>query len=325
MTVVYQAELPSDVPTALPVLSLVDPAPFPSSLIKLTTHAAAIAGVSEGEYVELRFAEPWSSLRRGSDEVAVHARSGALRTRMIGSGTPPPFTFSDVEAVAIATQFAANLGLPGRGEARSVTHLRIAGRTIVGNPIPERLLDAEVSFQRHIDGVPVDGPGGSLAVRINGHGAVVSSQLLWREIRSVVTRVTVQSPDGLRRAFKRLAATKRGDVTVTSASLGYYEFGVDDQQSFLQPAYTIVYEVRDGAVGYRSAFVQHAGDQVFERLSGVRRFSTGPSVGEAEPAPADMSRGKPAATKRVSSARKATKQMSSARKTPSPRPRKRGQ
>jgi hypothetical protein len=64
----------------------------------------------------------------------------------------------------------------------------------------------------------------------------------------------------------------RGDVTVTKALFGYFEQGVHDRQEFLQPAYCLVYVVRDGEVAFKSAEVTAAARRSFEPLMGARRF-----------------------------------------------------
>ncbi len=281
MTVTFQQDLPADVPASLPVLVLEEPTPFPASLVRLIGAATSL-GLDVGHAsVTVSIGDPWTSLRVGPDEVAMHARSQAVRVARATNGNDRralAFEVADEQAVAAATDLVARLGVPKDEIGQpSISHLRVAGRTVGGEPIAERVLDTEIAFPRVLDGVAVGGPGGMVSVRVDGSGSVARSLLVWRGVRAPASTVRIRRPGHVRDVFERAMARKRGDVTVTSASFGYFELGPDDRQSYLQPAYTLIYEVRDGDVVYRSAAVHHAGDRVFERLAGPRRYSTGPA------------------------------------------------
>jgi hypothetical protein len=297
MALAFAQELPAAWPETMPVLALSPPAPFPASLAQLAELGAAVGLTRACGPVALTLREPWTSYRIGDRELAVHTHSGAIRLRQLGSPERPPFELTKRDATRVATALCAQLGI-GKEELQvsSITHLCVAGRTVDGQDLGTRVLDAEVTFRRALDGIPTVGPGGTTSVRVAGDRSAVRFDRIARPVQSAVAPVRIQPPDKLRRAFKRFANTKRGDVVVTSAGLGYFELGINDRQSFLQPAYVLVYEVRDGDVGYRSAYVDHAGDRVFERLAAPRRFSTTPRrVADAVGSRPTAARRKPAA------------------------------
>ena len=86
--------------------------------------------------------------------------------------------------------------------------------------------------------------------------------------------------------MEAVAGRMHGDVTVTKATFGYFEQGVMDRQEYLQPAYALVYVVRNEEVMHKSAMVVPASEKLFELFEGVHlaseratTFQVGPDVG----------------------------------------------
>jgi hypothetical protein len=138
--------------------------------------------------------------------------------------------------------------------------------------ITEVLLDAGVVYRRTVKQVNVDGPGGLATITIDPEGEVSGFRLIWRPVAEMIDEVKVLPPDRAVATMKDVAAKVRGDVEVVKATFGYFEQGMADAQEYLQPAYAMVYVVRDREVAYKSAEVVPAGERTFEPLRGEKRF-----------------------------------------------------
>ena len=288
MTVEFTSKLPDEVPASLPVYRLQRPDSGPAAASQLLELAKRIG--LDGFVHETCTAEDWTMQQLGAWELGVHARSGAIVGRdraRYQRATETAFELSDDDAAAIASQFLGRADLAARDEVRlrRVTHLRSAGGETGGEAKDSTVLDAGVVLGRQLGDVEVTGPGGFTMINVNADKEVVGFRSVWRQIADMVGDVEVRPPDVANRAIERIAGSVRGDVEVTTATFGYFEQGVIDAQSFLQPAYAVVYVVRDGEVAYRSAEVIAAAEKEFEPLLGAKRFG---DVAQGD-------RGKPAA------------------------------
>lgn len=276
----FRTTFAKEIPQALPVFRLHRPAGFPMS-------AAMLGKVAEqmgltGRPADVCISEDWTTYREGHHDLAVHSRSGALRYRhreRYARQGEKPFTLSDRQAEAAAEKLLERVGLARRDERQpaGMTHLRTAGASLAGEQRkrePEVLLDAGVVFRRTVQKVIVDGPGGLAMIHIDPEGEVSGFHIIWRPVAEPVDEVKVLPPDHAQAAMKEIAARVHGDVVVTKATFGYFEQGPSDVQEYLQPAYSMIYVVRDGEVEYKSAEVVAAADRVFEPLRGEKRFPT---------------------------------------------------
>ncbi len=267
--------LPQEVPAALPVFRTQEPDAFPSAAARVMSVAAAV-GLRVESY-DLCYSPDWVHYREGQHELSIHGRSGALRFRHHRRDRRRPrqrFALTEPDVGRVAAEFLERSTIAPLTEARQerVAYLRMSGTNLDGTPVEEEVLDAGVVYRREFEGVQVDGPGGWTMVNVGAEADVVGFRTLWRPVQAVASEVTIHPPERALEAFTRLANRKRGDVHVVRASFGYFELGPTDLQVYLQPAYTIVYDVVDGPVRFRSAFVAHAGTRVFERLLGEKRF-----------------------------------------------------
>jgi hypothetical protein len=131
-------------------------------------------------------------------------------------------------------------------------------------------------MRRVVDGVRVAGPGGFAMVNIDAEREVVGSRKVWRPRQSKVGEVTPRRKDDAVRVMQRIAKRADGDVKVIRAGLSYLEFGQQDRQTQLEPAFVFVYLIEKEDVVMKSAEVVPAGERGFGRLKGERRYPQGP-------------------------------------------------
>jgi hypothetical protein len=278
----FRVTFAKEIPQALPVYRLHRVAGFPMSAAMLGKVAQQM-GLT-GRPAEVCISEDWTSYREGHHDLSMHSRSGALRYRhreRYAHQGEKPFTLSDRDAEAAAEKMLERVGLAGRDERRpaGITHLRTAGASLEGEQRkrdPEVLLDAGVVYRRTLQKIMVDGPGGLAMIHVDPEGEVSGFHIVWRPVAEPVEDVKVLPPDHAHAAMKEIAARVHGDVEVTKATFGYFEQGPSEAQEYLQPAYSMVYVVRDGEVAFKSAEVVAAGERTFEPLRGEKRFSTRP-------------------------------------------------
>ena len=274
----FRVSFAKDIPPSLPVFRLQQAGGFPTAGAMLGKVAQQM-GLT-GRPGEVCISDDWTTHREGLYEISLHHRSGGItyvqKERYAQHGEKP-FGLSDREAEAVAERFLERAGLAARDERRlaGVTHLRTAGAAMDGEQrrqISEVLLDAGVVYRRTVKQVGVDGPGGLATINIDPEGEVSGFRIIWRAVAEMIDEVKVLPPDHAFAAMKETAAKVRGDVEVIKATFGYFEQGMADAQEYLQPAYAMVYVVRDREVAYKSAEVVPAGERTFEPLHGEKRF-----------------------------------------------------
>jgi hypothetical protein len=283
MSMTFTAELPAKAPAALPVYRLRPPQASPRAL-------AAVArqlGLS-GASAELGLSEDWTTYFEGRWRLSVNRRSGALRFRhrdTYGVETEQAYSLAPRDSARAALAFLKRTGLvPLRDAAlHRVTHLRSGTGDLRGGR-EEKVLDAGVIYRRQLDGVPVNGPGGFVMVNIGPDKEITGFSSLWRPVQKKQARVKLIPPEQALARFKELTARLYGDTTVTQASLGYFELGELDRQTYLEPAYCFVYEVRNRDVAHKAVEVIAAGERTFGRLKGEKRFPTPPQARRKVPA-----------------------------------------
>lgn len=296
MALEFLEELPSDVPSSLPVYRLreFDGSAGPQQLSDVA-HQLGL----EGRAHEITTSGDWTIHQEGVYQIAVHGRSGALIYRNRAKAQRPstePFELDDDASDTAARRFLDRAGLlssPGDSPAREdstvvgVTHLRTSGGDREGRERREEVvLDAGVVYGRVVDDIPVDGPGGNMMVNVDPTGDVIGLRRVWRPLAERAADVRVLSPERAYDAMKRIAERVRGDTIVRKARFGYFELGPNDRQSHLQPAYMMVYVVTDRDVAYKSAEVVTAGERAFEKVLGDRRFPAQPQKKRERPAKA---------------------------------------
>jgi hypothetical protein len=105
----------------------------------------------------------------------------------------------------------------------------------------ERIVDMGIAFQRTIDNVPVEGPGGKVIVYIDHKGDLTGVDRIWREIQDVYQPdVELKSPESAQQDVVRFwGEQESGLITIENIRFGYFELGWDGEQRYLQPAYVL--------------------------------------------------------------------------------------
>jgi hypothetical protein len=277
----FEAKFPEDIPRSLPLYALERPEPFPASAARLSKVAQQLG--LPGRAAEVCLSDDWTMHHEGSWEMGLHLRSGGLllrnRDRYGVQHEDRSFEMSDEEAERVAGRFLEGAGLIPMEEGRMlrVTHLQTQGGDRRSREFKEpTLLDAGVLYGRSLRDVVVEGPGGKAMVNVDPEGEIAALRMVWRPAADVVAEVEIRPPDVAHAAMEDIAGKVRGDVVVTGATFGYFEQGMDDTQSYLQPAYAMIYVVRDEEVSFKSAEVLAATEKVFEPLRGEKRFPAAP-------------------------------------------------
>ena len=275
MAIKYAAKLPGQVPSSLTVYRLAPPQ-------STTTQVAVMSqrfGLT-GKMREFITSEDWTSYQEGRFRVSVHRNSGALRyinRDKYGIEPREDFKISSKRSEKIAQDFLGRTKVYPPKEARlhKITYLRSAVSDLKGKEKIERVIDAGVIYRRFVDETPVEGPGGYAMVNIDPDGEVVGMRSVWRRTAARETKVKIIPVDQAREAFEKLISDVKGDVTVKTASFGYFEQSEMDRQSYLEPAYVFIYVVQNGEVAHKSVEVIAAGQQTFAKLKGKKRFDPG--------------------------------------------------
>lgn len=146
------------------------------------------------------------------------------------------------DAIRIAEKYIRKYGIVSLKECRflKIVRLLVGERAIEAKEGTERVIGMEVAFQRIIDNVPVDGPGGKVIISIGQDTQVNGCTVLWRKIQKkerVVSGLR-SNQSAIEEALKYWEADKQA-VTVRSTRFGYFEEGWNRPQKFLQPAHIV--------------------------------------------------------------------------------------
>jgi hypothetical protein len=277
MALHFDEQLSEEMPDSVAVYELARPEVSPDGVAR----EARRFGL-DGRGREFRTLGRWTEYREGSGQVTVHGDSGAVVFRdatRYGIGRDRAFEVSDDEAQGIARQFVSSSELVPADDdlaVEKVTHLRDSGAALDGSDRREMVLDAGVLLRRVVDGIRVAGPGGFAMINLDADRRIVGSRRVWRARQRRVGEVRPRSRDEATAGLETLAQRVMGDVRVVRAALSYLEFGQEDRQTHLEPAFVFVYLVENGDVVLKSAQVVPAGERGFGRLRGEKRFPTGP-------------------------------------------------
>ena len=155
-------------------------------------------------------------------------------------------TIADDEIVHLAQGFLAKFKLPSSPELERsrVERLHVAHSQREGKGHQERIVGARALFRRVLDGLPVDGPGGTTVVYLDHARELTGIDHLWRAIDRVHEPVTKLRPveEALQEVQQRYR-TGGGRVEVIDLHLGYFELGWDVEQNYLQPAYVFTLQL----------------------------------------------------------------------------------
>ncbi len=179
--------------------------------------------------------------------VSVNKLSGATRfidmnTWQVDDGESS-VKFKENESVNIATEFISKNKLAASSEYKFLknTKLEVGGMQKGHSPEPSRVIDNAVVFQRMINNIPVEGPGGKIIVYINANKEVTGCDMLWRDIAREYRKVSnreLKQPRSFETSLKlfgrRMAIPK---LSVEDVRFGYFEQDYNTRQLYLQPVY----------------------------------------------------------------------------------------
>jgi hypothetical protein len=197
---------------------------------------------------QILFDDDEMTYTEGPYEVTFGKASGAMRYSdasrwQVDDGSN--IRMSDDDAIAEAKKYVRKYELASLRDCQvlRVSRLRVGTLEQGGERARERVIDVGVLFQRLIDRVPVEGPGGKLMVFLNKEGEMTAVEQVWRPIgrvrRSVPARM-LKEPALAESSVRRLAPRLQADrVEVEDMRFGYYEAGVCEVQTVMQPAYVM--------------------------------------------------------------------------------------
>jgi hypothetical protein len=179
--------------------------------------------------------------------VVLHRASGGLRyydvQRWQRDDGEAHVELTDRQATAAAERFVTRRKLARRDQYQvlRVTRLHVASGEIEGEKVDERVIDVGVAFQRVVDGIPVDGPGGKLVVYLDAKRNVTGTERLWRPLGAPGPMSELQPPERVLNRIRRRFATEDSMIEWEAFRFGYFELGWDERQAILQPAYIAIF------------------------------------------------------------------------------------
>jgi hypothetical protein len=150
---------------------------------------------------------------------------------------------ADAEARRLASALIRKNKLaPAAADSRllKVSRLRVGAATRDGREVSERAIDVGVAFQRMIDKIPVDGPGGKIIVYMDQERRLSGVEKIWRELGAIYRRNQPHRPieDALKEMDQHFRK-KSGIIEIEEIRYGYFEEGWRETQRYIQPAYII--------------------------------------------------------------------------------------
>jgi hypothetical protein len=181
--------------------------------------------------------------------VSLMKRSGAVRyydsNRWQVDDGKSNVRMSNTRATTLAKAFIRSTNLVPLSECKllKVNRLRVGVMKRGARRAIERVIDVGVVFQRLIDGIPVEGPGGKVMVYLDAQGKVTGCDKIWRDIERVIRRIPASqlrkpkfAEDDLTKYWKKTSFMR---VDVKETHFGYFELGPNESQSSIQPAYVM--------------------------------------------------------------------------------------
>jgi hypothetical protein len=215
---------------------------------------------------------PWAvTLYRASGGLRFHDR-----TRWLVDDGKSEVTFGAETAVGLAREVVKKYDLAPLDQLRlyKITRLHAAAYEVKSLKGENRVIDMGVIFQRMIEGVPVDGPGGKIMVYLDATGEMTGFDRLWREIQGAGRPVqTLRDPRFAEEDLARYWSDQSGRIEVTQVRFGYFELDWKSTQRVLQPAYVMILNLvgPDERFTKGSVHVTPAADPPAEPLMRARR------------------------------------------------------
>jgi regulatory protein YycI of two-component signal transduction system YycFG len=100
-----------------------------------------------------------------------------------------------------------------------------------------------VCFQRIVNGMTVDGPGGKIVVYLDHENNPTAINQTWRNLGTIQRKVDLRPPELAIDELKKIYSNGDGFLEVHTIRLGYFEVGPNEQQKYLQPAYVLLFKL----------------------------------------------------------------------------------
>jgi hypothetical protein len=183
-------------------------------------------------------------------------------------------TMEDQSAARIATRFIDRLELAPKKEYKffKTARLHVAFSDRERKNTEHRIIGIDVCFQRIIDGLPVDGPGGKIIVSIGTDKKVTGCEMLWRKVRKIREPVkAIRQEEDIIEQISKEWQMERSSITVHEIRFGYFEDGLKNPQKYLQPAYIVFLGLghQDRPTGRRTIYVAPAATNAAGRITPV--------------------------------------------------------
>lgn len=264
----------------------VDPAVEPLDDLSELASRAGLASAREGRWTEFG---PLFELEEEPYLVTVYRPSRGVqwvdsRRWQVDDGVSS-LDVSDEQALEVALREIADLRLTADDEFRAtkVTRLRVAAADRESLSVETRVIDVGVVLTRVLDGLDVEGQGGSIVMYLGTDLRPTGFERVARRIAEIHEPVRGWRPfDDVMAEVAEYWGRPRGrGLTVEDARLGYVELGRLQEQEFIQPAYVLSLRLADDEGG-ATRTVEHF---VPAAVNGIGEFMPRGSGPEQAPRP----------------------------------------
>lgn len=255
--------LPAEIPSSLKLYSLQKARADKEFLNNVLSRLGLASGPGSFRW---RTNDGWTTAESNNTRVSINHSSGAIRfwSRLNNREVSEiPFTLEEPHLALIARTFLKKTGLVeapiDQLQIRKIAYLRLQTASVERRVSKPKILDAGVIFGREIDGVPVSGPGGFVMINIAPDKAVTAGTKVWRNLGANVGVAKILKPDYAVKELSRRLRLQKVDqpVRVMKSEFCYFERGQSDEQRYLEPAYSFVYEyeTKQNRFPYKSVIV----------------------------------------------------------------------
>jgi hypothetical protein len=265
----------------------VDPAVEPLDDV---TELARRAGLTEASPTGWNEFGPLLELEQEPYTFTVYRPSRALQWVDVGrwqvDDGVSTMEISDEQAAVAAEREIDDLGLRGDDEftMSKVTRLNVASAARDGAPYEARVVDVGVVLTRVLDGLEVEGQGGSIVMYLDTDLRPTGFERVARRIAGIHAPVQAWRTldDVLSEVEGYWGRTRDQGLTVEAARLGYVEFGRLQYQEYIQPAYALSLRFSDDENG-ETRTVEHYVPAAGNRIGTLMPDSPGPRAGDRQP------------------------------------------
>ena len=186
---------------------------------------------------------------------------------------------SDQQAIDAAVREVEELRLPGDDDFRmfKVTRLNVASAEKGGDRYQARVIDVGVVLTRVLDGLDVEGQGGSIVMYLDTDLRPTGFERIARRIADIhePVRGWRSLDDALSEVERYWGRSRDQGLTVEDTRLGYLEFGRLQYQEFIQPVYAMSLGLSDDENG-ESRTVEHYVPAAVNRIGTLMPQDSGP-------------------------------------------------